>query len=158
MNYKATMIGITALAGVSSCQAQSLKESEVPAEVVSAFQEKFSQAKNVEWEKESDNELEAEFKHDGKEMSASFSNTGEWLETETEIKEKDLPRAVKDALKTQFVGYDIEESAQVSTPAQSEAYEVELEKGKATLEVVLDKSGKVLKQAITEGDEDNNGK
>lgn len=162
MNYKALMIAMTATAGVpfTACNAQSIKEADVPQAAMSQFQQKFPDAKKVEWSKESANEIEAEFKMNGQEMSANFSNTGEWLETETEIKEKDLPEAVKNTLKSQFADYDIEESEQVSTPEQSKAYEVELEKGETTLDVMLDQSGKVIKQTTSEDEdkEDNDGR
>ena len=160
MNYK-IMIVMTAVAGVSftSCsQAQSIREADVPQAVMSQFQQKFPDAKSVEWSKESASELEAEFKMNGEEMSANFSNTGEWLETETEIKEKDLPEAVKNTLTSQYADYKVEESEQVSTPEQSKAYEVEIEKGETTLEVVLDPSGKVVKQEPAEEEGKDNDK
>ncbi len=155
MNYKVIMIAMNATAGVSftACNAQSMKDADVPQAVISQFQQKFPDAKKVEWSKESATEMEAEFKMNGEEMSANFSNTGEWLETETEMKEKDLPEAVKNALKSQFADYKVEESEKVATPQQSEAYEVEIEKGETTLDVMLDQSGKVIKQTNAEGED-----
>ncbi len=156
MKYSIITFAWVAVASASflACsQAQSTQPSEVPSVVLTAFQEKFPQASDIAWDKESDTEWEAEFKMDNKEMSANFSPEGKWLQTETDIKEKELPEAVKNTIKSQFIGYEIEESAQVAMPEQNEAYEVELEKGKATLEVVIDSSGKVLRQAITEDDD-----
>ena len=123
---------------------------------MSAFQDKYPDAKDVEWEKESDTEPEAEFDLNDEEMSANFSPDGTWLETETEIKEDDLPEAVKSTLKAEFADYELEESEKIATPEYAEAYEVELEQREATLEVMLDNSGKVLKQETTgeEGKED----
>ncbi len=138
---------------LSACSgAQSIKQSEVPTAVMKAFQEKFSQAKSVAWEKESETELEAEFKLNGDEMSANFAQDGTWLETESEIKQKDLPEAVKSTLKREFADYEVEECEKVATPEQAEAYELELEKGENTIEVVMDKNGTVLKQEIAEED------
>lgn len=155
MKHSKIALGIMVATGTAftACQAQRMNESDVPSAVVTAFQEKYPDAKDVEWEKESDAELEAEFELNGQEMSANFTQDGTWLETETEMKEKDLPEAVKNALKSQFADYEIEEIEKIATPEQAEAYEVELEKGETTLEVVMDASGKVLKQETTEGED-----
>lgn len=79
---------------LSACQEQTSKKGEIPSAVQIAFQEKFPQSSDVTWEKESDQELEAAFTLNGEKMSANFSQDGTWLETESEIKEHELPEAV----------------------------------------------------------------
>ena len=49
----------------------------VPDAVQSAFKTKFPEATKVEWEKESTNEWEAEFKWNGNEYSANFNSAGQ---------------------------------------------------------------------------------
>lgn len=136
----------------TTCQAQRMNESDVPTAVMSAFQDKYPDAKDVEWEKESATEMEAEFELNDEEMSANFSPDGTWLETETEIKKEDLPEAVKSTLKSEFADYEVEEVEKVATLEQAEAYEAEPEKDETTLELLLDSSGKVLKQETAEED------
>ncbi|MBI1226616.1 MAG: hypothetical protein GC192_15390 [Bacteroidetes bacterium] len=125
-----------------------------PAAVQAAFKAKFPTVQKAKWDREDENEWEAEFKKDGKEMSANFSNDGTWLETETEIKTADLPQAVKDAIASQFAGYKMEEASLVQTAELATAYEVEIEKGETTIEVLFGADGSVIKQK-TEKEEDD---
>ena len=125
-----------------------------PAAVQAAFKAKFPTVQKAKWDMEDQNEWEAEFKTDGKEMSANFSTDGTWLETETELKAADLPQAVKDAIASQFAGYKMEEASMVQTAEMAAGYEVELEKGETTIEVLFGADGTVIKQK-TEKEEDD---
>lgn len=148
MKKSIMMMSILLGFGVMSC-AQS-----TPSSVKSAFEKKFPKAKSVEWEKENDSEWEAEFKMNGVEYSANFSNDGTWKETEHEIKESELPSAVKSTLIDQFGDYKVEEVEMIEAPEFS-GYEIEIEKGEETIELVIDNSGKVLKKKVEEeNDED----
>ena len=149
MKKTITMMTLLVGATLMSC-AQS-----TPAKVIEAFKAKFPNAKSVEWEKENDTEWEAEFKLNGVEYSANFGTDGTWKETEHEIKTKDLPQAVKNTLDTEFKGYEIEDAEMVETPSFN-GYEVEIEKGEETMEVVLDKSGKVIKKKVEEEEDEEN--
>ena len=152
------MIGLSALLVVAAAiySFTVLTGPEVPQQVLAAFAEKFPDATKVEWEVESDNEYEAEFKRNKQEFSANFRADGTWLETETEIKKKDLPAAVQQAVATQFPGYEIEEAERVETPTEAEAYEVELEKKKSEIEALFRADGTLLQQSSgEEADEDN---
>ncbi len=130
-----------------------------PTKVQDAFNTKFPNAKSVEWEKENDTEWEAEFKLNGIEYSANFGTDGTWKETEHEIKVNELPENVKNTLANEFSEYEIEEAEMVET-SDFNGYEVEIEKGEETMEVVFDKSGKVIKKKFEDGenedDEDEN--
>lgn len=147
MNKTITMMSLFLGLGVMSCAQQT------PAAVKEALEKKFPEAKSIKWEKENDSEWEAEFKMNGIEYSANFSTDGTWKETEHEMKAKDLPEAVSNTLASSFSDYKVEEAEMVETPSFS-GYEIELEKGKETLEVVIDQSGKVLKKKIENEDED----
>ena len=78
----------------SACNSQD----SAPASAVNAFKAKYPNVQNPKWEKESADEWEAEFKADGREMSAVFKSDGTWLESETEIKAEDLPKAVQEGI------------------------------------------------------------
>jgi len=49
-------------------------------------------------------------------MSANFDATGKWFETETEIKESDLPKEVSASVTKVFAGFKISEVAKTETP------------------------------------------
>ena len=112
---------------------------------------KFPAAQNVKWGKEEDNEWEAEFKMNGKEMSASYDNSGKWLETETEISSKDLPATISAAIKIEFSGYKTGEMSLVENPVLN-GYEIALKKGESSLEVIFDINGTVLKKTVLKED------
>jgi hypothetical protein len=116
-----------------------------PAKVEDAFKVKFSKATSIEWEKENEKEWEAEFKMNGVNYSANFSNEGTWKETEHKIKTEDLPEAVKHTLASEFKGYETKKSEMVETPKFT-GYEVRVVKGDESIELVMDKEGKVLKK------------
>ncbi|MDP5010682.1 MAG: PepSY-like domain-containing protein [Crocinitomicaceae bacterium] len=128
--------------------------SKIPTKVEDAFKSKFPNAKLVKWDRENDTEWEVEFKLDGVDYSANFSNEGAWKETEHEIKIKELPEAVQSTLSSEFSGYKIEEAETVESPDFS-GYEVEIEKGEESMEVVFDQAGKVIKKKIKEEEDDN---
>lgn len=132
-----------------------MAKTDVPQAVKDAFALKFPKAKAVKWEMEDEGEYEAEFKLDGKKMSANFATDGSWLETEMEIKEADLPQAVSVAIAAQFPGYELEEIEQVEKPGMAMVYEVELEGEGQEIEAVFDAAGTLLHQSAEEGEEDD---
>lgn len=132
-----------ALTMASQVDAQT--NSNVPEKVKASFSKKFPNVKEVKWDKENETEWEAEFKMNGKKYSANFTPDGVWKETEYEIKYAEVPEVVKQKLKTEFNGYDIEE-AEIAETKDGKVYEFALEKGKTELEVAISPDGKVLKK------------
>ena len=106
------------------------------AAITSAFHQKFSNVQELEWEMEKNGEWEAEFEQGGVDMSATFSATGQWLETETEINTTDLPTPVQAALK----GKKVKEAAKILRADGSTVYEAEV-KGK---DLLYDAGGTLL--------------
>jgi len=113
-----------------------------PKSVTDNFSKKFASATKVKWVMEEENEWEAEFKMDGKEMSASFDKEGTWLETEKEISRKDLPATVSNAITSKFPKAKIEEASEIQTP-DFKGYEVALEDGETEMEVLVTADGKL---------------
>ena len=106
-----------------------------PQQVSDAFGKKFSGAEKVEWGQESPTEWEAEFVMAGTEKSANFSSGGEWIETESDICKKDLPAEIFKTLALTFDGFEIEEIGSLEKPGFT-GYEIELEKGQTTVEIL----------------------
>lgn len=128
--------------------------SKVPESVEKAFNDKFTTVKKVKWEKENEAEWEAVFKMNNVEYSANFESDGSWKETEHAVNYNELPAGVKNTLTTEFSDYKVEAS-EIVEKADGTVYEVELEKGKAELEVILNAEGKIIsKNEEKEDDED----
>ncbi len=125
----------------------------VPAKVKTAFEQKFTKAKRLSFSKENEKEWEAEFKMNRKEYSANFDLDGNWLETEYEISEKEIPGIIKETIESQFAGYNISES-EISETADGKVYEFELMKGESGFEVSIDIEGNILKKEILKDNDD----
>lgn len=135
------LLGIALLSQVSF--AQKVAASNVPNAVASAFKSKFPAASSVKWELENVN-YEANFKVNGKEMSANFDKMGTWLETETEIKVSALPAVVRTTLSKEFAGYNIKEASQIESVKNGSCFEAEIKKGKESYDVLFSADGKFL--------------
>jgi hypothetical protein len=116
-----------------------------PSEIVKKeFTKKYATAQSVKWDNEEKNEWEAEFTMDGKKMSASFDNSGKWIESETAIAENELPAAVVSTLDKDFQGYK-RGHIEILENAEIKGFELRLKKGETSIEVMIDNNGKVLK-------------
>lgn len=115
---------------------------EVPQKVMTAFENKFSDVKKIEWEQEGESEWEAEFKINGTEYSAKFNTNGDWLETESELKVKELPEMIRNAILFNYKGFEIEEVENISTPEYENHYEIEIKKDE--VELIVDENGTII--------------
>jgi hypothetical protein len=117
-----------------------------PSEIVKKeFSKKYATAQSVKWDSEEKNEWEAEFKMDDKKMSASFDNSAKWIESETEIPEKELPAAVVNTLNKDFQGYK-KGHIEIFESYELKGFELGLKKGETSLEVIFDNNGKIIKK------------
>jgi hypothetical protein len=126
--------------------AQEKKKVDVPAAAKTAFTAKFPQAQKVEWGIEKAGEYEAEFVLNGIESSAVYDAKGSLIEIETELKEAQLPQAIKTALTKDFAGYMIGEIAKNTDAKGIVVYEIEASKDKKSYELVFDNTGKLTKK------------
>ena len=148
---KNLIIVVFALVSMFSCQANTKKS--VPDKVLTAFQQKFPNAEKTKWSKEDATEWEAEFKLYGIKYSANFKEDGSWVETEYSLLVKNIPTIIQSAISNNYPGYEIE-GAEVSETASHLYYEIEIEKDRSELEIIIDKSGKIIEQKNAEDEED----
>jgi hypothetical protein len=103
------------------------QKTNVPVNVIKAFEQKVSNAKEVEWEYDSEEKnWEVEYEIGKDEFTSEFDENGIWLETEMEIKFSKLPEPVKATLKSDFVEYKVEEVVMIESPG-GKFYEIEVE-------------------------------
>lgn len=121
--------------------AQKLAADKVPAAVKTSFAKDFPGI-ITKWEKEKAN-YEANFKQNGKIMSALYDASGNKTETEMDIKISGLPVAVTDYIFKNYKGEKIKEAA-IITKANGEVnYEAEV-KG---MDLLFTKEGKFITTA-----------
>jgi len=116
----------------------------VPKAVTEAFTKKFPGATDIKWGKENAEEYEADFKLNGKIMSANFLADGRWTETEETINITALPVAVTTAVKTKYPNHTIIGADKIEKANGQITYEVELKNGSKKLEVILNDDGSIV--------------
>ncbi|MGB3182374.1 MAG: PepSY-like domain-containing protein [Cyclobacteriaceae bacterium] len=95
------------------------------------FEQKYPDAKDVDWNTDSNDYYEAEFEQDDEKYRADFEQDGTWIETENSIDYDDLPEAIQEAVKRDYDPDDITEVEQVDHAKKGKFYDVEFkDKGK----------------------------
>ncbi|MCE1188257.1 MAG: hypothetical protein LWX56_03870 [Ignavibacteria bacterium] len=130
------------------------KQVNVPELVKKEFAAKYPKATKVKWGIEKPGEYEAEFDLNKSEMSVVIDEKGNVLEVETEMKEAELPQAVKATIAKDFAGYKIGE-VEKSDAKGVVSYEMEAKKDKAEFELVFNGNGKLLKKEEKKEEKDN---
>ncbi len=87
--------------------------------------------------------FEASFEQNKNDMSVVLDKVGIVKEVETEIAKDKLPKAILETLKKDFADHDIEETAMIVANGVT-TYEVEVEKGKKSWDLIFDSAGKLL--------------
>ncbi|MFD2920136.1 PepSY-like domain-containing protein [Terrimonas rubra] len=135
------------LAGVHfTVTAQTVKESKVPAAVKESFKKQHPDMYVYEWEFKKKKQLyEAEFLHKGAKHEAHFTPDGKWLLTKRDIKRKDLPAKILQAIAgSQYSHWEIDDAEEQQTPSGL-VYKVEVEQGKQELYLYITAEGKIEK-------------
>lgn len=152
---KELVVLFVCMAFVMGVSAMNQKEEKIPADAKTAFVAKFPTAQKVKWSVEKPGEFEAEFKLNGVETSALLDAKGNVLETETEIKDRELPQGVKATIAKDFSGYKMDEIEKAIDAKGATTFEMEAVKGKDKFEISFDQNGKLLsKEPLKEEKED----
>lgn len=114
---------------IFACGSES--KAQAPDAVKKTFQAKYPGENDPDWHQDDHGYFEAHFKIDGIKYRADFNADGSWVETETSIKKKDLPKAIKDVIKDKYGSEDISEIEKVNSASKGVFYDVEFkQKGK----------------------------
>lgn len=113
----------------------------VPETVKSALEKKYTEAKNVTWEKENGN-YEANWGgKSGEDNSVQFTPAGEFIEIVKALPVNDLPKPIFIYVTEHYKGSKITEAGKVTNAAGEISYEAEI-KGK---DVIFDEKGNFVK-------------
>lgn len=127
------------------CAMSQSDDGKIPSVVKSAFESKYPNAKDLEWEIDSNGYFEAQFEENDEKYRADFEKSGKWIETEASIKYKHLPKAVQDAVEREYDKDDVKEVEQVDHHQKGIFYDVEIdEKGKKRFDVEYNALGEVI--------------
>lgn len=88
--------------------------------------------------------LEVEFRHENREKNAYFNGANEWVRTEWDVRNSELPVAVTNAIAaSEWATYRLNDIEYTQTPS-GEYYLLELEQGEREVKLRIDAQGKVL--------------
>lgn len=151
--------GLSAFAaGAGADEEEVIPLDKVPAAVLKAVKEKFpkGELKKAEKETEKGKTTYEVALVDGKQkVEVALKEDGTILEVEKEIAVADLPKPVADALKAKHPKAKIAKAEEI-TKGKEKSYEVHLQDGGKSREVVLSPAGKVVEEE--EDDEDGGDK
>lgn len=111
----------------------------VPDAVSKSFSKDFSGVM-AKWDKEDAN-YEANFKKDGKSMSAVYDNSGKLIETEESIAVTSLLQSVRDYVASHYKGKKIKEAAIITRPNGEINFEAEVD----GIDLLFTKQGQFIK-------------
>jgi len=123
----------------------------VPSEVTDALKAKYPTAEKVEW-KDKLAFFEASFVLNGSEMTADFSNSGEWQETDKKMTYDQLPAVVKDGLKkSKYNDWTPGSVTQIDKNDKSIRYRIYVEKSSLVQKkfLIFNSEGQLEKEAQT---------
>lgn len=123
-----------------------ISPTQVPEEVMTAFQRMFPETRFAEWEKDKKNNLyKADFYSENREKEVCFSADGQWIYTQTDLFEQELPEAVLEYVKTNHPDRYIDDADYFETPAMN-YYQLELDKAKERdIYIKLTESGELIR-------------
>ena len=117
---------------------------DVPRAVQEAFAQKYPGAENVRWSRDKNDYHEAHFTLDGEKYRADFEKSGKWIETEQNVKKKDLPKAVEKVIEDKYDKPKIYEVELVDHHSKGVFYDVEIKHKGKKLDVMVRRDGQII--------------
>lgn len=123
--------------------AQDLNQNEVPQNLQDALSSKFSDVKDVEWEKKGDR-YKVEFEIDRMDHDIWYDGDGNIIKSKIEVSESELPSKIASVVKDNYADYKIE-SIEIIETSGIKTFKIEIEKGwSKERELIVDESGKII--------------
>lgn len=136
------IFAICMAAGFSSTvSAQDIPQSQVPSVVVNAFQSKFPNADDVDWEKEG-KLFKVDFEIGSRDHDLWIDNSGNIKKHKEELNKSDLPAAVAEKIKNEFKEYSIDDVDKIEADGKV-SYLVELDGKDGDRDVSFSEDGTV---------------
>lgn len=125
-----------------SCQ--ETVNAQAPDAVKKTFQKMYPGEDDPDWHKDSNGNYESNFKIDGIKYRADYAPNGNWIETETSIDVKDLPKAIRDRIKSDYDSEEITEVEKVEHHSKGLFYDVEFKQKGKNMDVEFKANGDII--------------
>ena len=109
-----------------------------------AFSEKYPEAKDVEWERDSNGNYEAQFELESTKLRADFDKSGNWIETEQSIEFDDLPKNIQQLVEAKYKKEGIVEIEKVNHHQKGNFYDVEFKAPGKNKDVEISEAGEII--------------
>ena len=142
----ALVLAVAITAGVAVAGTR-VKLEDVPKPAVKAVQERFDKAIISSVDKETNGNFEFTMKEGERVFDVGVKADGTLIDIKQEIKEDDVPKAVKEGLLKMHPGAKIVETEKVIVldgKKETVTFEIKIKIDKKTLEVILDEKGKLV--------------
>lgn len=143
-HIKTQILIIAALSIFSFSQAQDVPQSQVPSVILNAFTSQFPKATDVEWEM-SGSLYQVEFEIGWNvDHEVWYNDSGKIVKHKEDISKKELPKVVRNTIKTDFRGYTIDDLERITENGKV-VYKMELNSLiHQDWDIVIDADGKVI--------------
>ena len=131
------------------------QELNVPGKVKESFKKLYPTVSQVNWSKEGNEEFEASFTSDGKDISLVFEEDGELIETETAINLSELPSGVVNFVEKYYPEYSITETAKIINSKGVLTFEAEVSKENFRKDLLFNESGKFIEKNKSENENES---
>ncbi|WP_234572447.1 PepSY-like domain-containing protein [Rhodohalobacter sp. 614A] len=131
---------------LGTVKGQDVPANQVPEAVTAAFSSDFSNARDIEWEKNpSFYEVEFETRW-GRDHEARYDSDGNLLYHKEEIPNREIPDEITNRINTEFEGYKIDDADKIIEGEQTR-YLLSLEaKGMDDIDVLIGEDGEIISQ------------
>jgi hypothetical protein len=127
-------------------EAQNLPQSQVPSEVLNAFQGKFPNATEAKWEVK-ENLYKAEFKVGSRGHDVWINKTGKITKHKEDFPKKDLPQIIQQKISTEFKGYKLDDADKIETEGKV-FYQVKLDGTSDDRKILFTADGKIQENEV----------
>lgn len=142
MKFHNNIILIVILGVLLNCQ--NTTHAQTPEAVKNTFKLKYPGEDDPDWHIDANGNYESNFKINGVKYRADFSPDGTWIETERSLNFKDLPKAIKAKIKSDFGDEKITEIERVESASKGTFYDVEFKRKGKNKDVEFRASGKII--------------
>jgi uncharacterized membrane protein YkoI len=138
---------IILMAGITSAAiSQDISQKEVPSLVLNAFQTKYPNAAQVEWELKGE-VYKAEFEVGSREHDLWIDKTGNITKHKEDFPKSELPHAITQKLQSEFKDYKIDDADKIEEGGKV-TYEVDLDGNKDDRKVFFTADGTVQENVV----------
>ena len=130
--------------GLSVFGFQNTVYAQAPEAVKENFKKMYPGENDPDWHTDSNGNFESHFKIEGIKYRADYSPNAKWIETETSIDVKDLPKAIRDIIESDYGNEEITEVEKVEHHSKGLFYDVEFKQKGKNMDVEFKANGVII--------------